>query len=151
MKSILTTEMKGQFAVGVVAGFTAGILVSIVLGSHQLMSVHLERKAQIEYVSKMVDVALSRLEQSQDDSTRLLYLNRLIRSLDELVNDQQASSRLTFEEKEVLRSALPYRLDGNVAIFSHTDQLPKSSDKYFETVSEGFRSVPWLMLAAEPD
>ena len=130
-----------------VAGIAAGIIVAIVLGVYQLLGAHVERQRQIGYASEMVSSGITRIQNADNDRTRLLYYNRLLRSVEAYLSANEASSRIRYAEKEVLRTALPYSTDGTVIYIASPASLPQDGDAFFEDAVKQFRNIPWLIFA----
>ena len=136
-------DKRQQIVSNIMGGVAAGIVVSILLGLYQGVANIRERQDQIEYVSEMVAGAMARIEDANDDPQRLLYYNLLLRGLERFLNDNEASSRITYEEQESLRTALPYDVDGWV---KYAKNLPENSEEFFHLAVGQFRAIPWLVL-----
>ena len=130
-------DKRQQIVSNIMGGVAAGIVVSILLGLYQGVANIRERQDQIEYVSEMVAGAMARIEDANDDPQRLLYYNLLLRGLERFLNDNEASSRITYEEQESLRTALPYDVDGWV---KYAKNLPENSEEFFHLAVGQFSS-----------
>lgn len=129
-----------------VAGIAAGLIVALVLGVYQLLHAHLKRKHQIHYVSEMVANGITRIQDANSDTERLLYYNRLLRTLDAYLNAADASSKISYAEKDVLRTALPYSIAGTVAYIDDPADLRPNGGAFFADAIEQFKSIPWLIF-----
>ena len=79
-----TTDRQRQILSNAVAGIAAGIVVSIILGTYQLVEIHHERQRQINFAGDMVATAIKRIEDADGASDRLLCYNMLLRRLEQL-------------------------------------------------------------------
>ena len=143
MEAILDTQSILNNAV---AGVTAGIVVSMVLGIYQLVGAWLDRQRQIHHVSEMISVKIESIQGADDDATRLLILNMLLRNAESLLGSSAASGRITYREKERLLGVFPLNRDGSVAYLDNVGRLPEDADGYFNDAIEQFRKIPWLKL-----
>ena len=75
-----------------------------------------------------------------------MYYNMLLRGLERYLNADEASSRITYSEKELLRTVLPYSIDGRVTYIDHPDKLPPNADVFLDLATERFQNIPWLIL-----
>ena len=137
---------RPQITNNIVSGIAAGIVVSLALGLYQWVSAYYERQDQIQYVSEVAAVAIEKINTECDDKARLLYYNRLLRSIESFLNAHEASFRIRYSEKEVLRTAFPYSLDGTVKYYAHVDRLPTDADAFFDLATEQLTRIPWLIL-----
>ena len=126
-----------------ISGIIAGISVTIFLGFYAWLRVKCQRKDQIYYISEMAAVGIERIKAADDNETRLLYYNRLLRSIDSYLNAHEASYRIKYSEKEELRTIFPYTNDGRVAYLA---ALPEDVDGFFNVAIEQFRCISWLIL-----
>ena len=143
MTSKLDTQ---QLTNNVVSGVAAGIVVSIVLGLYQMTMVYHERREQIRYINDLVGTAIERIQETDENSTRLLYYNILLRGIENYLNSADASSRIAYSEKEILRTALPYATNGSVTYLSSHDLLPEDAEAFFRDATGQFKGIPWLRL-----
>ncbi len=143
MEAILDTQSILNNAV---AGVTAGIVVSMILGIYQLVRGWLDRQRQIHHVSELISVGIESIQGVNDDRTRLLILNLLLRNAESFLASSVASDRITYREKERLLAVFPLNVDGSVAYLDNAGKLPEDADGYFEKSIEQFRRIPWLKL-----
>ena len=137
--TIDTTQIYGN----AISGTVAGVMVSLVLGFYQRYRAYWERCDQIGYLSVMVADATGMIVEARTDECRLLYYNRLLRSVEGYLNTYEASSKISFFEKQELRAVFPFRIDGRVA---YLDAVPENAAAYFNAATERLKGISWLTL-----
>ena len=137
---------SGELAKSIVSGIIVSVSVALVLGAYEVALSAYERRTQILYVSEMVHSGIERMRSAKDDSERLLRYNMLLRGALNFIDSPIASSKITYTEKEALRTVLPYDTAGRVTFFVNALALPEDRDGFFRAAAEQFEGVLWLRL-----
>ena len=133
-----------RVAYSVISGLVIGLGVSIILGLYQVGRGCLERRRQKRYVSEVVSAGINRVRKTGNYTRKLFFYNLMLRELEDFL-ESEASSRIRFVEKQTLRTALPYALDGSIRFLT---QPPDNPNEFFHRATEQFDGVEWLTLRA---
>ena len=133
-----------RVAYSVISGLVIGLGVSIILGLYQIGRGCLERRRQVRYVSEVVSYGINRVRKTGSYTRKLFFYNLMLRELEYFL-ESEASSRIRFVEKQTLRTALPYALDGSIQFLT---QPPDNPNEFFHQATEQFEGVKWLTLRA---
>ena len=143
MEILLELDFE-RVAYSVISGLAIGLVVSIILGLYQMGRGCLERRRQKRYVSELVSDGINRIRKTGSYTRKIFYYNLMLREL-EYILDSEASSRIRFVEKQTLRTALPYGVDGSIKFLT---QPPDNPNEFFHQATEQFDGVKWLTLRA---
>ena len=133
-----------RVAYDVISGLVIGLGISIILGLYQMGRGCFERRRQIRYVSEVVSDGINRVRKTGSYTRKIFFYNLMLRELEYLL-ESEASSRISFVEKQTLRTALPYALDGSIQFLT---QPPDNANEFFHQATEQFEGVKWLTLRA---
>ena len=133
-----------RVAYSVISGLVIGLGVSIILGLYQMGRGCLERRRQKRYVSQVVSAGINRVRKTGSYTRKLFFYNLMLRELEYFL-ESEASSRIGFVEKQTLKTALPYALDGSIRFLTRPPDNPK---EFFHQATEQFDGVEWLTLRA---
>ena len=143
MEILLELEFE-RVATSVISGLVIGLGVSIILGLFQMGRGCLERRRQVRYASDVVSYGINRVRKTGSYTRKIFFYNLMLRELQYFL-ESGASSRIRFLEKQTLRTALPYALDGSIRFLTQPPDNPK---EFFHQATEQFDGVKWLTLRA---
>ena len=143
MEILLELDFE-RVAYNVISGLVIGLGVSIILGLYQIGRGCLERRRQMRYVSQVVSYGINRVRKTGSYTEKIFYYNLMLRELESFL-ESESSSRIRFVEKQTLRTALPYGVDG---IIQFLTQPPDNPNEFFHQATEQFDGVKWLTLRA---
>ncbi len=133
-----------RVAYSVIAGLVTVLGVFIILGLYRMGRSRLERRRQVRYVSDVVSHGINRVRKTGSYTEKTFYYNLMLRELESFL-ESEASSRIRFVEKQTLRTALPYSVDGSIRFLTHP---PDNPNEFFHQATEQFDGVKWLTLRA---
>lgn len=143
MEILLELDIE-RVAYSVISGLVIVVGVSIILGLYQMGRGRLERRRQVRYVSEVVSYGINSVRKTGSYTRKIFFYNLMLRELEYFL-DSEASSRIRFVEKQTLRTALPYAVDGSIRFLT---QPPDNPNEFFHQATEQFDGVKWLTLRA---
>jgi hypothetical protein len=133
-----------RVAYSVISGLVIGLGVSIILGLNRMRRNYFERRRQMRYVSEVVSHGINSVRKTGSYKGKIFFYNMMLRELEYFLQSE-ASSRIRFVEKQTLRTALPYAVDGSIQFLT---QPPDNPNEFFHQATEQFEGVKWLTLRA---
>ena len=143
MEILLELDFE-RVAYSVISGLVMVLGVSIILGLYRMGRGCLERRRQMRYVSDVVSHGINGVRKTGSYTEKIFYYNLMLRELESFL-ESEASSRIRFVEKQTLRTALPYAVDGSIQFLT---QPPDNPNEFFHLATEQFAGVKWLTLRA---
>ena len=138
-ENVMVEKIRRAVLNNILSGVVAALVVSVILGVYQLVENQNQRQQEISYACDIVASSMQRMKSANNNNDRLLYLNMMMRNMERFLNYNHNSSKLSFQEREHFRRAMPfpYSITGQVVYLTSVDVLSEEIDDYFSTIYDG--------------